>query len=126
MTLIHQPLAVVLLTALSACASRLPPAATATEATPPGISVADNAKPATSLATILRTGILVLFGPEQDAWWGLRQAQGGVIRLQMGPQEFNAYRVWQNQPVEIEGVLLPPFLGSPVMQVIRMHSVPRN
>lgn len=75
---------------------------------------------------ILRSGTLALFGPEQDAWWGLRQAQGGVIRLQLNPQEFNAYRVWQNQPVEIEGVLLPPFLGTPFMRVTHIRNTPQR
>ena len=116
--------ALVTLTACAADPARHPatPGATGPVAAASAAAVANAQQNQGHPEVLVRTGVLALFGSELEAWWGLRQAQGGVIRLQMTAQEFAACRTWQNQRVEVQGVLRPPFLGTPVMQLQKIRA----
>lgn len=88
-------------------------------ALPTGSHSAPQASPVTV------TGQLVLFGPEMDAWLGVRDATGRVTRLVFSStEEFQNQRLRQNQKVIVVGLPLPAHLGRPQVQVTSLQVQP--
>jgi hypothetical protein len=71
-----------------------------------------------SPAAVRVTGLLTLKGPELGAWWALTEASGVVWRLDMASaDQFKQLRLWQNQQVEVEGVLNGTYLSTSRVRV---------
>ncbi len=80
---------------------------------------------AVQVAPVTVTGLLILFGPEMDAWLGVRDATGRVTRLVFkSTEEFAAQRMRQNQKVTVTGSPLQVYLGRPQVQVTDIQVQP--
>ncbi len=95
---------------VSAVNSTAMPASTSVAVSPPSVTL---------------TGQLVLFGPDLDAWLGVRDATGRVTRLVFqSKEEFAAQRMRQNKNVTVTGSPLPAYLGRPQVQVTDVQLQP--
>lgn len=102
---------------LAACSTPTPPTSVSGQVQKDVIDPVDQGRAQTP-KTVSFKGRLVLFGPELDAWLGLRDDQGQVIRLVFDNQtDFETYRAQQNQNVQIRGILLSNFLGLKQLRV---------